>query len=54
MEEKKFYPAKDISKMIGIKPNTLYKLARDGKVKHIKVGGSVRFCVEDFEENSEA
>ena len=39
----KLYKAKEIAELYQIHPKTVYRLGREGKLKRLKVGRSVRF-----------
>ena len=39
----KLYTANELAEMLQIHPRTVYRLGREGKLKHVKVGRSVRF-----------
>lgn len=39
----KLYTAKEIAKLYKIHPKTAYRLGREGKIKQVRVGRSVRF-----------
>ena len=39
----KLYTAEEIAKLYQIHPKTVYKLGREGKLKLVRVGRSVRF-----------
>ena len=40
----KLYTAKEIAEMLQIHPRTVYRLGREGKLRRVRVGRSVRFC----------
>ena len=39
----KLYKANELAEMLQIHPRTVYRLGREGKLKVVKVGRSVRF-----------
>ena len=39
----KLYTANELAELLQIHPRTVYRLGREGKLKHVKVGRSVRF-----------
>lgn len=41
--------AKEVAKALGIGHDAVYQLARDGKIKHKRIGRSIRFLAEDVE-----
>ena len=43
----KLYTAKELSAILGIHPQTLYRLASRGEIDSYKVGKSVRFPMPD-------
>lgn len=45
----KLYTAKQLAKLLQIHKETVYRLGREGKIKRIKVGRSVRFYLERSE-----
>ena len=46
----KLYTADEIAKLYQIHPKTVYKLGREGKLKLVRVGRSVRFYEPTEEE----
>ena len=44
------YKAKEIAEMYQISIGTVYRLGREGKLKRVKVGRSVRFALPEMEE----
>lgn len=50
MEEMKLYKANEIAELLRISIGTVYRLGREGKLKRIKVGRSVRFALPEMEE----
>jgi excisionase family DNA binding protein len=43
-----YLTAKEVAPIIGVTENTIYILARSGKIKSFKIGGSVRFKRDDL------
>lgn len=43
MEEAKIYTATELAEILQLHPKTIRRLGREGKLKRIKVGRSVRF-----------
>ena len=39
----KLYKAEELAELLQIHPRTVYRLGREGKLKRVKVGRSVRF-----------
>ncbi len=50
MLEKKFYTAKELATTLAVTPMTVYRLAKRGELKAVKIGKSVRFSSEAVEE----
>lgn len=50
MKEMKLYKAKEIAEMFKVSIGTVYRLGREGKLKRVKVGRSVRFALPEMEE----
>ena len=40
----RLYTAKELAEVYQIHPKTIYRLGREGKLKRVRVGRSVRFC----------
>lgn len=40
----KLYRAEELAEILQIHPKTVYRLGREGKLKLVRVGRSVRFC----------
>ena len=40
----RLYTAEEFGELYKIHPKTVYRLGREGKLKRVKVGRSVRFC----------
>jgi excisionase family DNA binding protein len=36
--------ARDLGKLLGVSPITLYKLAKTGRIPSFRIGSAVRFC----------
>lgn len=49
MEEKRFFNVEDIAKYLGVSPSTIRNWARDGKLRHRRIGKFIRFTLEDVE-----
>lgn len=47
----RLYKAGEIAEMFRVSIGTVYRLGREGKLKRVKVGRSVRFALPDMEEN---
>lgn len=45
----KLYKAEELAKLYQIHPKTVYRLGREGKLKRVKVGRSVRFAEPTME-----
>lgn len=45
--KKKIYTANQAAKILNLNPQTLYRLAKQGKIEYFKIGGSVRFVLPD-------
>lgn len=45
---KKLYTAKEIEEITGIKRKSLYRMASEKRVPHYRIGGDVRFDLNDF------
>ena len=45
----KLYTANEIAEVYQIHPKTVYRLGREGKLKRVKVGRSVRFAEPTME-----
>ena len=45
----KLYTASEIAEMLQIHPKTVYRLGREGQLKRVKVGRSVRFAEPTME-----
>ena len=41
----RLYTATEIAELIGIHPDSVYRLGRQGKIETVKVGRSVRFIL---------
>ena len=39
----KLYTAKELSRILGVHVKTVYRLGREGKIKRVKAGRTVRF-----------
>lgn len=50
MLDKKFYTAKELATTLAVTPMTVYRLAKRGELKAVKIGKSVRFSSEAVEE----
>lgn len=46
----KLYSAPEVACMLGIKVDTLYRYARKGKLRALKIGKLWRFAMADIEE----
>jgi len=46
---KKYYTAKEIANTLAVTPMTIYRMAKRGELKAIKVGKSIRFDADDVE-----
>ena len=44
----KLYSAKELADIVGLSKITLYRLAKEGKIKSYRIGTSIRFDLEDF------
>lgn len=44
----KLYSAKEFTDIVGLSKLTLYRLAKEGKIKSYRIGSSIRFNLEDF------
>lgn len=44
----KLYSAKEFADIVGLSKLTLYRLAKEGKIKSYRIGSSIRFNLEDF------
>jgi len=45
----KLYTANELAEALQIHPKTVYRLGREGKLKRVKVGRSVRFAEPTME-----
>jgi excisionase family DNA binding protein len=50
MLDKEFYTAKELAESLQVTPMTIYRLAKRGELKAIRIGRSIRFSSEDVEE----
>jgi excisionase family DNA binding protein len=41
--------AREVAKMFGVHPATIYKLAERGEIEHVRIGDAVRFPPEAVE-----
>jgi len=48
--DKKFYTAKELAESLQVTPMTIYRLAKRGELKAVRIGRSIRFSSEDVEE----
>lgn len=46
----KLYTAEEIAKILKLHIKTVYRMGREGKLKRVKVGRSVRFALPEWEE----
>lgn len=49
MELRKFVKVEAVAEMFDVKPKTVFKWVRDGKLRSTKAGGCTRFAPEDLE-----
>ncbi len=49
----KLYSAPEVASMLGVKVDTLYRYARKGKLRALKIGKLWRFAMADIEEFTE-
>ena len=49
----KLYTANELANILQIHPRTVYRLGREGALKRVKVGRSVRFAEPKIERSSE-
>jgi len=49
MMGKKYYTAKEIADTLAVTPMTIYRMAKRGELKTIRVGKSIRFDADDVE-----
>lgn len=47
----RLYKAREIAEILRVSIGTVYRLGREGKLKRVKVGRSVRFALPEMEEN---
>ena len=50
MLDKEFYTAKELAASLKVTPMTIYRLAKRGELKAVRIGRSIRFSSEDVEE----
>ena len=50
MLDKKYYTAKELAASLQVTPMTIYRLAKRGELKGVRIGRSIRFSSEDVEE----
>ena len=48
--DKKFYTAKELAAILSVTPMTIYRLAKRGELRAVRIGRSIRFSSEDVEE----
>jgi excisionase family DNA binding protein len=48
MPQLNFVTANELAKIMKIQVDTIYKLTRAGKLKHVKLGGTLRYDLNDF------
>jgi excisionase family DNA binding protein len=46
---KKYYTAKEIATTLAVTPMTIYRMAKRGELKTIRVGKSIRFDADDVD-----
>lgn len=46
----RLYKAREIAEILRVSIGTVYRLGREGKLKRVKVGRSVRFALPEMEE----
>ena len=46
---KKYISVKDLAEYISMKPSTIYGWVHEGYIPHYKIGGGVRFNIEEIE-----
>lgn len=46
----KLYKADELAKILKIPVRTIYRLGREGKLKRVKIGRSVRFAMPEWED----
>ncbi|MFA5162899.1 MAG: helix-turn-helix domain-containing protein [Elusimicrobiales bacterium] len=42
-----YVDAIELGKQVGVHPQTIRRLAADGKIPAVRIGGQWRFCIED-------
>ena len=50
MSEMELHKASEVAEMCKISVGTVYRLGREGKLKRVKVGRSVRFAMPEMED----
>ena len=46
---KKYIGVKELAEYISVKPSTIYQWVHEGYIPHYKIGGCVRFNIEEIE-----
>jgi len=45
----KLYDIRDVAKILGVKPSTIYTWIKQGKIPHIRIGRLIRFTLEQID-----
>ena len=45
----KLYDIRDVAKILGVKPSTVYTWIKQGKIPHIRIGRLIRFTLEQID-----
>lgn len=45
---KKLLDVKEVAEMLGVSTVTVHRLKKEGKIPYIKIGGSLKFDIEDI------
>jgi len=45
----KLYDIRDVAKILGVKPTTIYTWVDQGKIPHIRIGRLIRFTPEQID-----
>jgi excisionase family DNA binding protein len=48
--DKKFFTAKELAESLQVTPMTIYRLAKRGELRAVRIGRSIRFSSEDVED----
>ena len=49
MKTEKFYTVKTLAERLAVKPLTIYRLLKDGKLSAVKIGRSIRFDPDEID-----